>query len=172
MLAFPHRDSYPWHMALYAAYGSNLDPQRMARRAPASPAVGAGWLHGWRLTFGGEDLGWTGSLSTIVEDVGSSVFVMLYDMTSADETNLDAWEGTDLGLWRKIRVRVQAAEDSLLAWAYVLDDFEGGLPSARYLGVIADAAEAGGAPSDYVHRLRLHPCRGDGDAPWPVDPGR
>jgi hypothetical protein len=29
-------------VALYAAYGMNLDPHRMAERAPASPAQGIG----------------------------------------------------------------------------------------------------------------------------------
>ena len=59
-----------------------------------------------------------------------------------DEAALDAWEGTALGLWRKIRVRVDTMNASVLAWLYVLDDYEGGLPSARYLGIMADAAEA------------------------------
>ena len=53
---------YPGGVALYAAYGSNLDPQRMAERAPYSPVAGTGWLEGWRLTFGGEDRGWDGAL--------------------------------------------------------------------------------------------------------------
>jgi hypothetical protein len=48
----------------------------------------------------------------------------------------------------------------VLAWLYVLDAYEGGLPSARYLGVVADAAEAAGAPDDYVNDLRNKPCRG------------
>ena len=146
-------------MALYAAYGSNLDPRRMAQRAPASPAVGTGWLDGWRLTFGGEDVGWDGALSTVVEDQADRVFVVLYDLLDADERALDDWEGADLGLWRKIRVRVRTAGEHVLAWLYVLDDYEGGLPSAHYLGVIADAAEAGGAPGDYVAKLRAMPCR-------------
>jgi AIG2-like family len=146
-------------VTLYAAYGSNLDPHRMAQRAPASPAQGTGWLRGWRLTFGGEDVGWDGALSTVVEDGDSSVFVMLYDVPPQDEQALDAWEGADLGLWRKIRVRVHTLDGDPLAWLYVLDAYEGGLPSAHYLGVIADAAEAGGAPTDYVERLREHPCQ-------------
>jgi len=150
-------------VTLYAAYGSNLDPHRMALRAPASPAQGTGWLRGWRLTFGGEDVGWDGALSTVVEDSGSSVFVMLYDVPVQDEAALDAWEGADLGLWRKIRVRVHAGGREVLAWLYVLDAYEGGLPSAHYLGVIADAAEAGGAPADYVERLREHSCRAVAD---------
>jgi len=61
-------------------------------------------------------------------------------------------------MWEKIRVRVQTLDGSMLAWLYVLDAYEGGLPSARYLGIIADAAEAGGAPEDYVAMLRNHPC--------------
>jgi len=151
-------------VTLYAAYGSNLDPHRMAQRAPASPVQGTGWLRGWRLTFAGEDVGWDGALSTVVEDADSSVFVMLYDVPPQDEQLLDVWEGTDLGLWAKIRVRVHTLDGDQLAWLYVLDAYEGGLPSAHYLGVIADAAEAGGAPTDYVDRLRQHPCRALGDA--------
>jgi hypothetical protein len=131
----------------------------MAMRAPASPVFGAGWLHGWRLTFGGEDVGWDGALSTVVEDVAASVFVIVYDVPPVDESVLDAWEGADLGLWRKIRARARIAGGEHLVWLYVLDAWEGGLPSAHYLGVIADAAEAGGAPADYVSRLREHPCR-------------
>ena len=49
---------------LYAAYGSNMDPAQMLQRCPPSPVAGTGWLAGWRLTFGGEDLGWEGALAT------------------------------------------------------------------------------------------------------------
>jgi hypothetical protein len=147
---------------LYAAYGSNLDPERMALRAPHSPLRGTGWLTGWRLTFGGEDVSWEGPLATVVEDVensgGHQVYVALYDLTSADEVSLDKWEGVDIGLFRKIRVRVQTLDGDVAAWIYVLDAYEGGLPSARYLGMLADAAEAGGAPDDYVAELRGRPC--------------
>jgi gamma-glutamylcyclotransferase (GGCT)/AIG2-like uncharacterized protein YtfP len=87
------------------------------------------------------------------------VFVALYDVTPQDETHLDSWEGADTGLYRKIRVRVHTLESDELAWVYVLDAFEGGLPSARYLGVLADAAEKAGAPDDYVTALRMRPCR-------------
>ncbi len=151
-------------MTLYAAYASNLDPLQMLLRAPHSPGRGTGWLMGWRLTFGGEDLGWEGSLATVVEDDDptSQVFVALYDITEADEDALDEWEGSDLGLYTKIRVRVATLEGDVTAWLYVLDDYEGGLPSARYLGLLADAAEIAGAPDDYVAELRLRPCRSVG----------
>ncbi len=150
---------------MYAAYASNLDPERMLARAPHSPLQGTGWLDGWRLTFGGEDLGWDGALATVVEDPDSSVYVALYDLTPADEKRLDEWEGvgdSGLDLYRKIKVRVATLEGEHVAWTYVLDAYEGGLPSAQYVGLIAEAAEAAGAPDDYVRALRELPCRSIG----------
>jgi gamma-glutamylcyclotransferase (GGCT)/AIG2-like uncharacterized protein YtfP len=149
-------------MALYAAYASNMDPRQMSQRAPHSPERGTGWIAGWRLTFGGEDLGWEGALATIVEDPGAQVFVALYDLTEPDEQALDRWEGGDIGLYVKVHVRVHTLDGEVVAWAYVLDGYEGGLPSARYLGILADAAEAAGAPDDYVAELRSRPCRSVG----------
>ncbi|MET7304409.1 MULTISPECIES: gamma-glutamylcyclotransferase [Embleya] len=145
-------------MPLYAAYASNLDARQMARRAPHSPLRHTGWLPGWRLTFGGEQLGWDGSLATVVEDELSQVFVALYDLAEMDEPDLDRWEGMPLGLYRKVRVRVESLFGEQLAWLYVLNDYEGGLPSARYLGMVAESAESAGAPDDYVKELRNRPC--------------
>ena len=149
-------------MPLYAAYGSNLDPRRMGERCPHSPLQGTGWLVGWRLTFGGEEHGWDGALATIVQDPFEQVFVALYDVTEEDVAVLDGWESADTGLYRKTRVRVDTLNGGQVAWAYVLDAYEGGLPSASYLGVLADAAEAADAPADYVAALRARPCRSVG----------
>ena len=145
-------------MELYAAYGSNMDPAQMAERCPHSPQRGTGWLEGWRLTFGGEDINWEGARATVVEDPAQRVFVVLYDVPELDERMLDRWDGATLGYYRKIRVRVQTLDGDALAWLYVLDAYEGGLPSARYLGLLADAAEKAGAPADYVAELRARPC--------------
>jgi gamma-glutamylcyclotransferase (GGCT)/AIG2-like uncharacterized protein YtfP len=149
-------------MALYAAYGSNLDSRRMLRRAPHSPLRGTGWLPGWRLTFGGEDLSWQGPLATLAEHADSQVYVVLYDVTPGDEAALDDWEDAGMGVYRKIRVRVHTLDGEDLAWAYVVDGYEGGLPSAAYLGELAEAAQAAGAPDDYVADLRARPCRSIG----------
>ncbi|WP_369051967.1 MULTISPECIES: gamma-glutamylcyclotransferase [Kineococcus] len=150
-------------MPAYAAYATNLDPETMAQKAPHSPLRSTGWLTGWRLTFGGEDRSWQGPLATVVEGDGEhreeQVFVALYDVTEADEARMDALEGMDIGLFRKVRVRVTTLDGDVVAWTYVLDDYEGGLPTATYLGRLADAAEAGGAPHDYVMALRARPCR-------------
>jgi len=145
-------------MSLYAAYAGNLDARLMTRRAPHSPLRATGWLNDWRLTFGGEQMSWEGALATIVEAPGSQVFVALYDITPVDEDSLDRWEGVGMDIYRRVKVRVHTLDGEESAWAYVLNAYEGGLPSARYLGEVADAAESAGAPHDYVMELRKRPC--------------
>lgn len=149
-------------MTLYAAYGSNLDPARMSDRCPHSPLRSTGWLEGWRLTFGGEEHGWDGALPTLVQDAFEQVFVAVYDMSRRDAAILDDLEQANTGLYRKTRVRVKTLTGEIVAWAYVLDAFEGGLPSASSLGLLADAAEAADAPADYVAALRRRDCRSSG----------
>jgi hypothetical protein len=148
---------------LYAAYDSNMDPEQMLERCPHSPAAGTGWLSGWRLTFGGEDHGWDGALPMVVPDAGAQVFVALYEISPPDLRTLDYWEGADTGLYNRIRLRVSTLDEDVLAWVYVLDGFEGGLPSARTIGLISDAAEAAGAPDEYVTELRARECRSLGE---------
>ena len=159
-------------MALYAAYGSNMDPAQMILRCPHSPQRGTGWLEGWRLTFGGEDIGWDGAMATVVEQAGSRVFVVLYDVSPADERELDTWDGVTLGYYRKAKVRVETLDGNMLARLYVLNFYEGGLPSASKVAILADAAAAAGAPADYVAALRTRPCAKLGDsAAGPELPG-
>jgi gamma-glutamylcyclotransferase (GGCT)/AIG2-like uncharacterized protein YtfP len=139
-----------------------MDPRKMSARCPHSPLQGTGWLQGYRLTFGGEEYGWDGALATVVEDHLDQVFVAVYDVTEEDVAKLDDWESVSTGLYIKSRVRVATMNGEQVAWTYVLDAYEGGLPSASYLGILADAAEAADAPSDYVARLRARPCRSSG----------
>ena len=151
-----------WPVTLYAAYGTNLDPARMGERCPHSILHSTGWLTGWRLTFGGEEHGWDGALPTLVQDPIEQVFVGVYDVSPKDESTLDELEQADTGLYRKTKVRVSTMTGELVVWTYVLDAYEGGLPSAVTIGILADAAEAADAPADYVARLRRLPCRSTG----------
>ncbi len=149
---------------LYAAYGSNMNPEQMLERCPHSPAAGVGWLSGWRLTFGGdEDFGWEGALATIVPDPDGRVFVALYELSPFDTDQLDRWEFADSGVYDKIHVRVAGMDGDVLAMVYVLNSYEGGLPSARTVGLLSEAAERAGAPADYVEELRSRPCRSIGE---------
>jgi hypothetical protein len=122
--------------------------------------VGVGWLEGWRLTFAGEDiLGWEGAVTTVVESPGDRVFVALYDVHPWDAAQLDEVEGVTSETYRKLTVRVVTLDGEFTAWIYVLEGYEGGLPTAWYLSEIANAAEKAGAPDDYVAQLRTRPTR-------------
>jgi gamma-glutamylcyclotransferase (GGCT)/AIG2-like uncharacterized protein YtfP len=126
----------------------------MLQRAPHSPHLGTGWLRGWRLTFGGEEIGWEGAVATLAEDLSASVFVAIYDLTRQDESALDEWEGVNTNLYSKIRVRVDTLSGVQLCYVYVLNSFEGGNPSKRYLEIMLNAALEAGAPSDYIEMLK------------------
>ena len=97
-------------MALYAAYGSNLDPHQMADRAPHSPPRGhrlAGRLAA-ELRRRGPRLG------GLDRDPGRvPVGPGLRDALRPHRPGRGGprpWEGADLGLYRKLRVRVQTME--------------------------------------------------------------
>jgi hypothetical protein len=46
-----------------------------------------------------------------------------------------------------------------LCYVYVLNSFEGGLPSPRYLEIMVNAAREAGAPDDYIDSLLKRPTR-------------
>ena len=123
----------------------------MGERCPHSPAVdhrladrAGGSRSAARSTAG------TAPCPRSSQDPLEQVFVAVYDVTREDESALDGWEAADSGLYRKTKVRVSTLTGEIVVWTYVLDAYEGGLPSASYLGVLADAAEAADAPADYV----------------------
>lgn len=144
-------------MALYAGFAGNLDPADMARKLPNSPAVGPGWLMGWRLTFGGEEYSWQGPLPTVVEDPDSQVFVMLYALSDSDEHNLDEKEGFQLGHYRKLHVRVSTLDGEETAWVYAMQGYESGHPRQAVLDKVVNAAIAAGAPDEYIESIRAWP---------------
>jgi len=89
----------------------------------------------------------------------ASAATYIYDVPDLDEKVLDEWETYPL-LREKIRLRVTTLDGTPLAWVYTLRAYEGGLPACRHLGMVAEAAEAAGAPQDYLDELRGRPCKG------------
>ena len=78
----------------------------------------------------------------------------VYDVTREDESAPRRLGGRRLRALPQDQGAGLHADRELVVWTYVLDAYEGGLPSASYLGVLADAAEAADAPADYVAALR------------------
>ena len=78
----------------------------------------------------------------------------MYDLTKQDESALDEWEGVTTDLYRKIRVRVETMTGTQSCYVYILNSFEGGIPSQRYLEIMVAAAIEAGAPDDYIAEIR------------------
>ena len=84
----------------YFAYGSNMDRAQMARRCPDAVLVGAAAADGWRLWM--DQAGY----ATIAEAAGGRVEGALWEISVADELELDRYEGVASGCYEKHAIHV------------------------------------------------------------------
>ena len=73
-------------MKYYAAYGSNLNKEQMARRCPEAVPVCTAFLRGYELAFRRGYL-------TVDKKEGGSVPIGIWLISDRDEKNLDHYEG-------------------------------------------------------------------------------
>lgn len=133
----------------YFAYGSNMDPDQMRERCPASTMAGVATLpgHAFRIAAGG--------YATVVPDTAGLVHGVLWNLAAADETTLDRYEELDRDLYRKIEVTVMRPGGATeRAMAYVATDPTVGRPVANYQERIVEAAFHHRFPVDYIESLR------------------
>lgn len=108
---------------VYLAYGSNLNIEQMGQRCPRATVIGGTILKGHRLTFRGR----SGSgVATIERHKGSSVPVLLWEITPQCEKALDRYEGYPR-LYRKKRLDVKFEGQDIQAMAYIMNE---GFPPA------------------------------------------
>ena len=94
---------------LYFAYGSNMNPARMAQRCPGAIPVGVGVLRNYRLT---ERL-----YADIDFQEGAEVHGVLYLITERNLRSLDVREGYPR-VYRRMWLDVEFAGDAYLAVTY------------------------------------------------------
>lgn len=130
---------------IYVAYGSNMDFEQMALRCPDAEFLGVGMLRDWELLFKGSK---SGFYATIEKKKGSSVPVMLWLVSAADEGRLDRYEGCPTFYYKKtVSVENVACTNArrplgekTRGMAYIMhEDRELGLPSEYYYGVLGNA---------------------------------
>ena len=120
----------------YIAYGSNLNIRQMKRRCPGASILGTANLKGWELLFKGSG---TGSYLTIEECEGSTVPVVIWDVTPADEAALDRYEGFPSFYYKKeLRLQYKGIRTgkrrTVTAFAYIMhEDRPVGVPSQYYM---------------------------------------
>ena len=134
-------------MALYFAYGSNMDVEAMARRCPRSKPVGLARLERHRLAIMRE--GWL----TAVRSPRGAVHGLLWDLSLADIPALDRYEGVPKGLYAKAIQPVVAAAGARRALVYFGANSGPGAAKADYLAGVVVAACAAGLPTDAIAAL-------------------
>ena len=124
---------------LYVAYGSNLNVEQMSRRCPDATVAGTGVIKNYQLEF----WGWPGhGVATVTPKNGCDVPVALWEISAADEKNLDSYEGFP-HLYRKEDIEVILDTGEVVtAMVYLMNKKYHGetvkpaAPSDRYLSTI------------------------------------
>ena len=122
---------------LYVAYGSNLHLGQMRWRCPDAKVYGAGVIKNYELTFWGN---WNrNGVATVIPKSGTDVPVGVWEISAADEKNLDVYEGWPR-LYRKEDIEVVMDDGSVVTgMVYIMN--EHGMrpvtPSEGYFNTIA-----------------------------------
>ena len=151
-------------MIWYFAYGSNMNPARLAdqrlkeRAVQMGPRIG-GRLDGWRLAFNKIARQPAGAAAgNIVEAPGDVVHGTLNQMPEAGLLVLDIWEGVAGGHYERRTVPVVRADtgETVEAAAYIaLKVGEGLKPTREYLSHLLAGKDL--LPASYWEKLKATP---------------
>ena len=147
----------------YFAYGSNLDLPQMKRRCPSSKLISKGSLPGYRLTFNKFSSGWGGGVADVIQDQGSKVWGLVFELSDTDLKRLDRYEGYHKD-WTNLYERWKAVIDTpngqiCDVWVYtVVEKQKFVKPTPEYLQIIKDAAVKWNFPKSYQDDWYLIPC--------------
>jgi len=125
----------------YIAYGSNLNIQQMRFRCPDARIIGTAHMDGWELLFKGSK---TGSYLTIEPKSGCTVPVAVWEVSEADERNLDRYEGFPAFYYKKeMRLNITGIKSGKVrnrrVFVYIMhEDRPFGIPAPYYVSVCAD----------------------------------
>lgn len=132
---------------LYLAYGSNINLEQMAYRCPDSKVVTAGMISDYELQFR--------QVATIEPKEGSEVPVLVWELGSQGELNLDKYEGFP-HLYRKEDIEVEINGETQKCMAYVMNRGEISPPSKRYFNCILEGYRENGLNTDYLIKALEH----------------
>ena len=139
----------------YFAYGSNLDLPQMKRRCPSSKLISKGSLSGYRLTFNIFSSGWGGGVADVIQDQGSKVWGLVFELSDTDLERLDRYEGYHKD-WTSLYERWKTVIDTPNGqvsdvWVYtVVEKQKFVKPTPEYLQIIKDAAMKWNFPKAYL----------------------
>ncbi|KAB0577292.1 gamma-glutamyl AIG2-like cyclotransferase [Fusobacterium naviforme] len=141
-------------MKMYIAYGSNMNRRQMEWRCPDARPIGTGHLEGWKLIFRGN--GRCG-VANIEPEEGSTVPVVIWEISAKDEKNLDVYEGyPHLYVKKTVRMYDKKKRRYIEGMAYIMTDghkISG--PSGSYLSTIAEGYDDFGLDASELLRIAV-----------------
>ncbi|WP_028515222.1 gamma-glutamylcyclotransferase family protein [Ruminococcus flavefaciens] len=120
----------------YLAYGSNLNVRQMRYRCPEARIVGISVIKNYELLYKGSK---TGAYLTIEKKKGSLVPIAVWEVSDADESRLDIYEGfPDFYYKKNVRLPVKLIRNSktkeLDAFVYIMhEERKLGVPTTSYI---------------------------------------
>lgn len=134
---------------LYIAYGSNLHLDKMAKRCPGAKIVGTSEIKDYKLTFRGEG---ERVFATVESCIGGSVPIIVWEITSEDEKELDIYEEWP-DLYRKEMMEVIVDENTVNAMIYIMNEGRPlNQPSNEYYSTIVEGYNSAGFDVEYLNR--------------------
>ena len=138
---------------MYAAYGSNLNFAQMEHRCPDATVYGAAELKDHELLFRGSP---TSAVATIEPKEGSSVPILLWEISAKDERSLDRYEGFP-SFYEKEQMDFEMDGGTVSAMVYVMTPgHELGSPSGYYYATIEEGYHDCGFDTRILEQAREH----------------
>lgn len=135
-------------VALYFAYGSNMDRDQMAARCPGATSVGIAVLRDHRFVINRR------GVATVAASPGDAVHGVLWQIDSQHRDELDRLEGHhEEGRYDRLPGSVEVDGDRVDCELYIDPDVTRGSPRAGYLEVVVAGASRHGLPAWYVIHL-------------------
>lgn len=126
---------------IYAAYGSNINLDQMARRCPNSKIIGTAMIENYELEFR--------RVATIVPKEGAQVPVLLWELSPQDEKSLDRYEGYP-NHYRKEDFEIKVGDTVCKGMAYVMNYGQISMPPTTYYNGILEGYKANGMDTKYL----------------------
>ncbi len=134
-------------MVLHFAYGSNMSRKLMHARCPSAVALGVAQLANWRFVITRD------GFASLVSEPGAVVHGVLWQLSARDLTAVNAYEGLDVGLYRRRILPVRFNGQRRSALIYLGRSSEPGRPRPAYLDVVIEAARDWLLPDEYIDAL-------------------
>jgi len=135
---------------LYAAYGSNLHPDRLRQRVDSARLEGTAFVADLELTF--DKRGVDGSGKASIADGGSGVHVAVYSLDANDKSVLDRYEHINIGYYDR-RIDVPDFGECFTYAAAEAYSEPGLAPYCWYHALVLRGSIAHGFPDEYVAEI-------------------